>query len=141
MQTMSNNELVQVTDEVAARQLLAVFEYRVNHGGSVAQACDALGYNYRTMLTWLGEGKLRSVLDSTNLPALELSRVVALESLPVITQNMAEIAAGKKVVRGVSPVAAAQFVLDMARLAIAEQSKTSNRTFIPVAIPYVDAEK
>jgi len=138
---MSNNELVEVSDEIAARQLLAVFEYRVNHGGSVAQACEVLGYNYRTMLTWLGQGKLRAVLESTNVPAMELSRVVALESLPVITQYMAEIAAGKRVVRGVSPVSAAQFVLQMAQLATAEQSKASSRMFIPVAVPYVDAEK
>lgn len=97
--------------EVQLRTVLDVLNYRVEHTGCTTKdACAALNVNYPTFMRWLNAGTLGAYLNQIHDPEMDMLRVRAIFAMPDILENMIEIASGKKVIRGVNPVAAATFV-------------------------------
>ncbi|MCK9598270.1 MAG: hypothetical protein M0R06_04470 [Sphaerochaeta sp.] len=134
---MTDANIVQMDNEIIGQNLIAVYNYRIEHPHStVKDAAAALGLSYQTVLTWLQENRFADYIAEIHDPRSDLAQATALNSLPGIVESMAKIATGKLVLRGGNPQAAAEFVLKVAQLgAHFEPRQTGNATQVNVYVP------
>lgn len=107
-------ELAQVDNEIIVHHLVKAYEFRLeNPKASWPQACEELGIPYKTLNRWLGEGYLQDYIASIRTTSTDTAVALALEALPDIVQKQIDIATMKVVQKGVSPTAAAKFIMDL----------------------------
>ena len=121
-------------DEVRLQQALEVMQYQVEHNCSVREACKEVGVAERTFYRWLNDGVLTDTIEIMRESRAKALRGMATGAMPDILQNMIELATGKKEVRGASPVAAAKFVLEIAKIFAGEKDESATPT-INVFLP------
>jgi hypothetical protein len=122
-------------DEVRLRQALEVMSYQVEHNCSIREACKEVGVAERTFYRWLNDGVLTDTIEIMRESRAKALRGMATGAMPDILQNMIELATGKKEVRGASPVAAAKFVLEIAKLFAGEKGGEGKSPTINVFLP------
>lgn len=140
---MTNVDLAQFDNEIIGATLLKVFNYRLAHPTEpMTTVCAELGLNYRTITAWIADGKMTQYLAQIHDARSDLSQAVALNSLPEIVQVMAEVATGRRTMRGGNPQEAAKFVLQVAQLG-ARMQATDSRALqqVNVYVPVLGAEQ
>jgi hypothetical protein len=139
-------EVEQFDREVQLQVILQVLDFRVQNGGcSMRMACDELGVPYQRFTRWIKQGVLTDYLQDQHDPEMEILRLRAMQAMPGVLENMIALANGKKSMKGVNPVAAAQFVKEMVGPAREEHEEPAtfiqNNYFQPqqYRVPYKDA--
>jgi hypothetical protein len=121
-------------DEVRLQQALQVMQYQVEHNCTIREACAEIGVAERTFYRWLNEGVLTDTIEIMRESRSKALRGMATGAMPDILQYMIELASGHKTVRGASPVAAAKFVLEIAKIFAGEKDESATPT-ITVFLP------
>ena len=134
---MTNANIEKFDNEIIGRLLVDLYKFRIeNPNTSIRKACEELAYPYESVLKWIKAGKLEDYIVNLHNTMSDVSQAEALSYLPEIVRTMAEIATGKRQLRGGNPQAAAEFVLKVAQLGAKEESKAPrainyNNVFIP----------
>jgi hypothetical protein len=132
---MSNTNVQAMNDEIIANQIIKLFQYRIEHPKlSMKQACEELGMPYQRTLDWINQGKIGEYLAQIHDVRSDISQIMALNELPEIVEYQAKIATGKVQPRGANPTAAAQFVLEVARIG-SKDDGTKSLTQVNVWLP------
>lgn len=133
---MTDTALTQLDNEIIVTQLVRLYKFRVEHPEySTKSACEELGLSYRAVLEWLKEGRLSDYVAEIKDPRSDIAQITALESLVDVVAYQVKIATGVVQIQGVSPVAAAKFLLDVAKLET--QAGRGNLTQVNVFVPQV----
>ena len=114
---MTSTNLKVIDEEIIANQIIKLFQYRIEHPKlNMKQACEELGMPYQRTLNWINQGKMGEYLAQIHDVRSDISQIIALNELPSIVEYQAQIATGQVQPRGANPTAAAQFVLEVARI-------------------------
>lgn len=130
--------------EVDIRKCLEIMELRISAGCSIKEACRETGYNYRRTLRLLNSDTMKNYLQHANGAEKGLIQMQILQRMGKVVLNMLDVASGKKVIKGVNPVAAARFAkeyLDDLEMSIESEEKEDEdanfnlNVFIPETVP------
>lgn len=99
--------------EVQLQIILNVLQFRVKNSVNTKTACEELDVPYRSFMRWIKAGVLTDYLKTVHDPEMDMLRTRALMAMPDVLENMIRIASGTVTIKGVNPVAAANFVKEI----------------------------
>lgn len=111
---MAETAMTDYTEEVRVQRMVKVLEHQVEHGGSIAEACEATGLSESTFHSWNKKGVLDDYLALTKESRVSTIRGQATLALPDVMEHMIALATGAIEQRGASSIRAAEFVLKVA---------------------------
>jgi len=133
---MKSDNLATMDSELIADQLMKLFKFLLEHPGSTKKAaCTELNINYRAALRWIKQGMLHEYLSSIHDVRSDLSQIIALNELPSIVEFQARVARGEVPASGANPTAAANFVLEIAKLGAHREVGNFRLSQINVFVP------
>ena len=139
--TSKSEDLILFDEEIIANQILKLYGFRIEHPDlTIKDACEELGMHYQRALTWLKSGKIHEYLDRIHDVRSDMSQILALNELPSIVEYQARIARGEASPRGANPTAAAQFILDVAKLG-SKDNQNRALSQINVFVPSMGKER
>lgn len=96
---------------------------------------------YHRTLDWINNGKLHEYLESIHDVRSDIAQIIALNELPSIVEFQSRIARGEASPRGSNPTAAAQFILDVAKLGSKGGEPSRSLSQVNVFIPNMDGQE